>query len=236
MPSQLPINIRKQKKTEVSIFDASSYRNFDEHKAIYKFDLPQVNVHGFIAIHNTNLGPAIGGTRMYPYDKQEDAIEDALKLSRAMTYKCAIANVPFGGGKAVIIAEPNMAQKRQVLVEYAQVINTLRGNFITGEDVGITEEEVQTMLKHSKYFVGRTGQAGDPSYFAALSVFYVMQTTAKLLWHDGDLSGKRIAIKGVGSLGSALLTKIIEAKAKAIIADIDPLAIAVAQKNILKYK
>jgi leucine dehydrogenase len=138
---------------------------------------------GYVAIHNTNLGPALGGTRVFQYRDSNSALSDVLKLSKAMTYKCAIAGVPFGGGKAVIILKEKDRLSTDQLKNYALKIKDLSGQFYTGEDVGLSEAEVQLMLEHSPYFIGKTGQAGDPSEYAALSAFFNYEDSfKKFLW------------------------------------------------------
>lgn len=198
----------------------SGLPEFDSHKAIYRFEDGVNNLRGFIAIHNDNLGPATGGTRMFPYVSEDDALRDVLKLSRAMTYKCALAGVRHGGAKGVIIADPESDKNERLLRAYAKMVNELKGKFYTGEDVGLTEDDVQIMLQESKFFIGKRGVAGDPSPFAALSVFYAMETVLNEVMEKGNFFSIKVAIKGIGKVGSELLRLLMRAGAKAVTADI----------------
>lgn len=177
---------------------------------------------GYVAIHNTNLGPALGGTRVFQYRDSNSALSDVLKLSKAMTYKCAIAGVPFGGGKAVIILKDKDRLSSDQLKNYALKIKDLSGQFYTGEDVGLSEAEVQLMLEHSPYFIGKTGQAGDPSEYAALSAFLTMKTALKSFFGSDSLEGRTVSVKGVGKTGTALVNFLLnDGVSKIFIADIN---------------
>lgn len=198
--------------------DTKNFSEFDNHKLVKRFEDKESGLVGFVAIHNDNLGPAVGGTRMLNYKNENDAISDVLRLSRAMTYKCALAGVKFGGGKSVIINDPKNKNKK-LLKSYAEKINDLKGIFHTGEDVGISEEDVQFMLETSPYFIGKKGLAGDPSLFSALSVFNTMHTALSELFGSDDISNKIVAIKGLGKVGGELLRLVLESGAKAIVAD-----------------
>lgn len=200
----------------------SEFPEFDNHKAVYRFEDLAVGLKGFIAIHNDNLGPATGGTRMFPYKTEQDAIADVLKLSRAMTYKCALAGVRHGGGKAVIIGDPDTNKNEIFLKAYAQIINELNGIFTTGEDVGITEDDVQIMFEESAFFNGRRGVAGDPSPYAALSTFYAIKTALSEVLGISELFNIKVAVKGVGKVGSELIHLLIGGGAQVIAADIKP--------------
>lgn len=201
----------------------SSLPEFDNHEVVV--DLGEETsslLQGFIALHSTRLGSALGGTRVYPYSSKRQAVGDVLKLSRAMTYKCAITGLHFGGGKGVIIFDPKDSRLPEVLKAYATKVSELQGKFYTGEDVGLSEENVQYMLRFSPYFVGKTGLAGDPSYFAALSVFISIEEALRFLYGRVGLAGKTCAIKGVGKTGSALARLLLEAGAVVTVADLDP--------------
>lgn len=205
-----------------SVKNLSEFPEFDNHKAVYKFEEPAVGLRGFIAIHNDNLGPATGGTRMFPYVSERDALADVLKLSRAMTYKCALAGVRHGGGKAVIIGDPDTNKSENFLKAYARIINGLNGIFTTGEDVGITEDDVQIMFEESTFFNGRRGVAGDPSPYAALSTFSAIQTALLEDLGISELFNIKVAIKGVGKVGSELMRLLIGGGAQVIAADVKP--------------
>lgn len=204
---------------------------FDNHKAVYRFEDSSVGLRGFIAIHNDNLGPATGGTRMFPYVSEKEALRDVLKLSRAMTYKCALAGIRHGGGKAVIIGDPEKNKTEEMLRSYARIINKLDGVFTTGEDAGITEDDVQIMFEESDFLNGRRGVAGDPSPYAALSTFYTMQVALAEAANIYEFFNIKIAIKGVGKVGSELLKLLVGAGAEVVIADV-----RVATIDVIKAK
>ncbi len=190
---------------------------------------------GFIAIDSLTLGPAVGGTRMLPYHDTTEAKEDVLRLAHAMTYKCAIAGMSYGGGKGVIICHPKK-KTLKLLRAYAQQVQRLNGSFYTGEDVGITEHDVQKMLEVCPFFIGKSHLAGDPSPYAALSTFYSMKVAAKFLYGNTGLKNRTIAIKGIGKVGGALAKLCADDGASLIIADISPTALKRAHSLIPKAR
>jgi leucine dehydrogenase len=184
-------------------------------------DLSEISrLKGFIVIYNDNLGPALGGTRISRYKNAQDALTDAIKLAESMTYKSAIAGLPFGGGKGVIIDQPGVP-RGDILKEYALVVDKLNGKFYTGEDVGLEEPDIQYMLRFSPYFVGKTGEAGDPSYFAALSAFNSIKVAMSFLFGSDNLKDRIFAVKGVGKTGSFLTKLLSHAGGKIYIYDTD---------------
>jgi leucine dehydrogenase len=198
----------------------SHLKEFKNHEQVISLDDADSGLKGFIAIHSTAIGPALGGTRIFPYKSQMYALKDVLRLSWAMTYKCAIAGVKFGGGKGVIIANPKQKNLRKILRVYAQKVNELKGKFHTGEDVGLSEANVQYMLKFSPYFIGKSHLAGDPSPYAGLSAFLCAQVALNYKLGSG-VKGKTFAVKGVGKTGSEFAKLAYKAGAKVIISDID---------------
>lgn len=210
----------------------SSNKNYDNHVGVWFFSDPEINLKGFIAIHRYHNIPSLGGTRFYPYKNNKEALSDALRLSRAMSYKCAISNLSHGGGKAVIIGKPEILKTKQLLRSYAKVVNSLNGLFCTGEDVGIEKKDVQYMLRYGKYFIGKDGQAEDPSPYAAQSVFELLCTAIKKELPKKKISDIRIAIKGLGKVGSALAEKLIDRGFIVIGADVLP---SVTKKLKKKY-
>lgn len=210
--------------------DFTKLKAYDNHKVIIEINEPDANLYGFVAIHNDNLGSAVGGTRMYPYKSKKAALSDVLKLSAAMSYKCAIAGMPHGGGKGVIIGDPKKDKTKKLLAAYARKIDELQGAFHTGEDVGITEEDVQYMLTISPYFIGKKGQAGDPSPYASLSTYVAMKAAVKRIFGSDRLSEKTVAVKGVGKVGMELVRLLNEENARLYIADVDEQAILQAKK------
>lgn len=205
--------------------DFKQFKEFDNHKLVIRIEDKDAGLRGFIAIHNDNLGsPAVGGTRMFPYVSEEEAIKDVLKLSRAMTYKCAMAKIPHGGAKGVIIGDPGKDKTEKLLKAYAEKINSLNGKFYTGEDVGITQGDVNIMLGVSKYFIGRPDLAGDPSPWASLSAFYSIQTAVNFVYKKDSLKGIKVAVKGVGKTGKELVRLLLNENAIVYASDIDKTA------------
>ncbi|MBF8280980.1 MAG: valine dehydrogenase [Candidatus Magasanikbacteria bacterium] len=207
-------------------FSLEQFSEFDGHERVYELRDTMSGLHGFIAIHRTGKRAAVGGTRMFPYASEEDALRDVLRLSHAMSDKCAIAGVDYTGGKAVMIGDPAADKTPMLLKSYAQAVHELNGAFKTGEDVGISEADVQYMLTLSPHFIGRTGSAGDPSPFAALSAFQVMAAALPFVFGVHDFHGLTIGVKGVGKVGGALVDHLVQAGARVTVADLRPEAIA----------
>lgn len=204
---------------------------FDNHELVSYFYDKKTGLRGFVAIHNTNLGPAAGGTRYWPYPSEEDALRDVLNLSKAMTYKCALAGVPYGGGKAVIIANPQKPKTRNFLAAYTRVVNLLKGNFITGEDAGIDERDIDILTKHSKFIVGRKSKGGDLSPWAALGVFSAIQAALSFVFGENHIERKTFTIKGLGKVGGELIGLIYASGGRVIGADINSEKVALARKR-----
>jgi glutamate dehydrogenase/leucine dehydrogenase len=160
-----------------------------------------------IAIHSTALGPALGGTRFRHYDGFGEALHDVLRLSRAMTYKAAAADLPLGGGKAVIIGDPDQIKCDALLEAYGRAVDALGGKYVTAEDVGTTVGDMTTVRRTTRHVTGlpaAQGGSGDPSPATARGVLAGMKTVAEILWGRADLGGRRIAIQALGKVGSAL--------------------------------
>lgn len=176
-----------------------------------------------IAIHNTTMGPALGGCRMIPYASTDEALEDVLRLSRGMTYKCGAADVDFGGGKMVMIGDPNKDKSPELFRVVGRFVGGLNGRFFTGTDMGTQPEDFVHAARESNSFVGLPtahGGSGDTSIPTALGVLQGLKATAKHLWGSASLRGRTIAIQGVGKVGGKLLDLLMEEGAYAIIADL----------------
>lgn len=181
-----------------------------------------------VAIHSTALGPALGGTRFRPYTSVAEGLADVLALSRAMSYKAAMAGLDLGGGKAVIIGEPTELKSPELWEDYAAFLDGLAGRYYTAEDVGTTQADMDEIGRHTAYVTGRSvgaGGSGDPSPVTAYGVFRAMQAAAKSLFGDESLSGRTIAIGGVGKVGATLAGLAAADGAKLVVADVDPGAI-----------
>jgi len=175
-----------------------------------------------IAIHSTVLGPAAGGTRLLPYATEEDALLDALRLSRGMTYKNAAAGLPLGGGKAVVIADGRHQDRERLLRAHGRFVNRLGGRFITGEDVGTSVADMEIIRQETQHVTGLAHRSGDPSPWTARGVFRAIQAAAKQRWGSEDLAGKTVAIQGCGHVGFHLAGLLHRAGARLVVADIVP--------------
>jgi len=166
-----------------------------------------VGLEAIIAIHSTRLGPALGGTRFWDYDSFDAALEDVLRLSQAMTYKAAAADLPLGGGKAVIAGDPESVKSEELLEAYGRAVDALGGRYVTAEDVGTTVKDMTVVHRSTPHVSGlpiAQGGSGDPSPATAHGVLAAMRSVADHLWGGTDLQGRRIAIQGVGKVGSTL--------------------------------
>lgn len=199
------------------------FPEFDQHKEVVYIHDEHTGLRGYISLHNTNLGPAIGGTRYWQYTSDDEGLKDALRLSRAMTYKCAIAGVPFGGGKAVLLSSGKDQEKSEnYLVAYTTALAQLKEKFFTGEDVGLNQHDVEVLEAHSDTIVGRPKVGGLPAQWAALSVFSTMQTALESVFGSDSFEGKTVSVKGLGGVGLDLCSLLTDAGAHIVGADIKP--------------
>ena len=176
---------------------------------------------GIIAVHSTVLGPALGGTRFWSYATDEEAIVDALRLARGMTYKNAVAGLNLGGGKSVIIGDNKTADREMIFRAHGRFVESLGGRYITAEDVGTSTADMDYVHMETDYVSGLAGRSGDPSPVTAHGVFRAIQASAKERWSNDDLSSRTIAIQGCGHVGYYLAKELHEAGAKLIVTDID---------------
>lgn len=177
-----------------------------------------------ICIHNTSLGPALGGTRMWNYASEEEAVLDALRLGRGMTYKAAAAGLNFGGGKAVIIGEPKKDKCEELFRVFGRFVQSLNGRYITAEDVGTSVQDMEWVHTETDYVTGISlgnGSSGDPSPMTARGVWYGMKAAAKEVFGSDSLQGKTIAVQGLGNVGYNLCRHLYEEGAQLIVTDID---------------
>jgi valine dehydrogenase (NAD+) len=189
---------------------------------------PPTGLRAIIAIYSTTLGPALGGTRFYPYPSEEAALADVLSLSRAMAYKNALAGLDLGGGKAVIIGDPARLKSEALLRAYGRFVQSLNGRYVTACDVGTFSEDMDVIARECTHVTGRTvanGGAGDSSVLTAFGVFQGMRAAAEHVWGSASLEGRRVAIEGVGKVGRRLVGHLIEAGAQVVICDVSAEAI-----------
>ncbi|WP_405992326.1 Leu/Phe/Val dehydrogenase [Streptomyces sp. NBC_00986] len=176
-----------------------------------------------IAIHNTALGPALGGTRFYPYASEEEAVADALNLARGMSYKNAMAGLDHGGGKAVIIGDPERDKTEELLLAYGRFVASLGGRYVTACDVGTYVADMDVVARECRWTTGRSpenGGAGDSSVLTAFGVFQGMRASAQHLWGDASLRGRRVGIAGVGKVGHHLVEHLRDEGAEVVITDV----------------
>jgi len=176
----------------------------------------------------------LGGTRFYPYESEEEALADVLRLSKGMTYKSAAAGLDLGGGKAVIIGDPHHDKSERLLRAYGRMVDTLQGRYITAEDVGTTTQDMDTIAKETRWVVGNSvamGGSGDPSPVTARGLYAATRAVAERLWGTTDLSERTFAVQGVGKVGSAYVQLLVEARAKVVIADSFPPALETAKER-----
>jgi leucine dehydrogenase len=196
---------------------------FDHHEQVMYCHDAAVGLFGIIAIHSTALGPAAGGCRMYPYASADDALTDVLRLSRGMSYKNALADLPLGGGKCVIIADPARPDKAAVLRAFSRHVQALGGRYWTAIDIGVGPRDADILAESCDYIFARASQypdGFDPSLFTALGGFVGIRAVAAHVWNRTDLRGLRVAIQGLGATGSDLARQLHEAGAHLLVADI----------------
>lgn len=183
---------------------------------------PSCGYFGIIAIHDTTLGPALGGTRVWPYHSTDDALRDVLRLSRGMTYKSAVAGLNLGGGKAVIIADPKRPDRESLFRAHGRFVETLGGRYITAEDVGTSPTDMEFVKRETKHVAGLLNLSGDPSPVTGYGVYVGMKACAKQRWGKDSLAGKTVAVQGAGKVATYLMKHLKEEGARLIVTDIDP--------------
>lgn len=193
----------------------------------------QTRLHAVIAIHSTVRGPALGGCRFRTYPSLDAAVAEACNLSEAMTLKSAVAGLPFGGGKSVLIGDPNTTKTVELLRDFAALLNTLDGRYITAEDVGTTQQDMDLLRDHTRFVTGTSldrGGSGDPSPITAYGVLCAMEAAADHLWGGSGLAGRSVAISGVGKVGSELCRLLFERGCELTVADVSSQAVRTVQE------
>jgi len=221
-PDDVPGNPGGTPEQAVSVNDQTGHE-----QVVFCQDAP-TGLRAIIAIYSTALGPALGGTRFYPYRGEDDALADALNLSRAMAYKNALAGLDLGGGKAVIIGDPARQKSEALLRAYGRFIESLNGRYITACDIGTYSEDMDIIARECRHVTGRTvpnGGAGDSSVLTAFGVFQGMLAAAEHSWGTTSLDGRQVGVEGVGKVGRRLVSHLLEAGAEVVICDVDPGAI-----------
>ncbi|MBO9452222.1 Glu/Leu/Phe/Val dehydrogenase [Tropicibacter sp. R16_0] len=202
------------------IFD---HPDFDAHEQVIFCNDPTVGLKAIIALHSTALGPAAGGCRMHPYESEDEALTDVLRLSKGMTYKNAVAGLPLGGGKCVIIADPNDPKKPDLLRAFAAHVQSLAGRYWTAIDIGVGPEDADILAEQCDYIFARASQyepGFNPSEFTALGGFMGIKAVADTVFGRSDLKGLRVAVQGLGATGYALSEHLHKAGAELVVADV----------------
>ncbi|MAN75539.1 MAG: amino acid dehydrogenase [Henriciella sp.] len=198
--------------------------SFDGHEGVHMFEDAASGLKAIIAVHSTALGPAAGGCRMWNYDTGEEALRDALRLSKGMSFKNAMAGLPLGGGKAVIWGNSKTGKSKELFEAFGRAINSLNGSYYTAEDVGISPQDMQIVATQTEYVAGLDqgdAASGDPSPITALGVYRGIKASAKRAFGSDSLEGRTIAVQGVGHVGGYLCDHLAEEGAHLIITDID---------------
>ena len=202
-----------------------SHAEFDDHEALHFFKDEPTGLQAIIAIHSTVLGPAAGGCRRWTYTSEADALTDVLRLSRGMTYKNAVAGLPFGGGKAVILATDSTPKSTQLFAAFGRAVESLAGCYITAEDVGMNVADMRHIGEQTRYVTGLPQKddnaGGDPSPWTALGVFLGIEAAVSTRLGKDSIDGLTVAVQGVGNVGAHLCHLLHEAGASLLVADVN---------------
>jgi leucine dehydrogenase len=216
---------------ENSVFNKLALQ--EHQKVVYCYD-QATGLKAIIAIHDTTLGPALGGTRMWNYKTEGEALNDVLRLSRGMTYKAAITGLNLGGGKAVIIGDSNKDKSEAMMRRYGKCVENLNGEYITAEDVGTSPKDMEYIKMETNHVSGipvSLGGLGDPSPVTAFGVYMGMKASAQHLWGNDSLTGKVIGVQGIGNVGENLVRHLRAENAKVYITDINEERLAMVAKK-----
>lgn len=200
----------------------------DGHEQVVFFREPSIGLRAIVAVHSTVLGPAMGGTRFLPYPTESLALQDVLRLSRGMTYKQAVAGIDYGGGKAVILGRPDELRSNDFIRAYGRLLHRLGGIYLTAEDVGTTQDDMNLIGEVTPFVTGTSpdrGGSGDPSPATAWGVLHAMRAAAQHLWGNSSLEGRRVVVSGVGKVGRALVAHLDDEGVDITVADPDPAAV-----------
>ena len=210
-----------------------SAKEFDNHEEVLFFHDKKSGLRAIIAVHDTTLGPALGGTRMWDYRNEEDAIADVLRLSRGMTYKSSLAGVNLGGGKSVIIGNSRKDKTDELFEAFGRAVNQLGGTYIAAEDVGTSVKDLEMARRMTPYIAGiREGNCGDPSPATAWGVFNGLKAAVQFRLKTESLAGLKVAVQGLGHVGYALCELLAEAGAELIVTDTNDAAVTKAVQNL----
>ena len=213
----------------------ASMREFD-HEEVGFISQPESGLRAIIAIYSTVLGPALGGTRMWPYESEDAALQDVLRLSRGLSYKAAVAGLNLGGGQAVIMGDPKTDKNEKLFRAFGRFIKGLGGRYIAAEDVGTTVRDMEWVRMETDYVTGidvALGGSGDPSPVCAMGTHYGMKAAARYVWGTDSIAGKKVAVQGLGRVGQSLVKLLCEEGAGVVATDIDETAV---KKSVEQFK
>ena len=212
----------------MGVFDRTDHLKDAGHEQVVFCQDRASGLKAIIAIYSTALGPALGGTRFYPYADEAAALSDVLALSKAMAYKAACAGIDLGGGKAVILGDPNRDKTEVLLRAYGRFVESLGGRYYTACDVGTYVQDMDVIAKESRFVTGRSpehGGAGDSAVLTAFGVFQAMRAAAEHTWGAPTLNGRRVAVEGVGKVGHHLVEHLLEDGAAVVVSDVNAAAL-----------
>lgn len=214
-----------------SVVAVFNHPEFDQHEQVVFCSDQETGLKAIIAVHSTRLGPAVGGCRLWDYASDEDALVDVLRLSRGMTYKNAMAGLPLGGGKSVIIGNAKTIKSEALFKAFGRMVHRLGGSYYSAEDVNITTHDIMQVHQETPFVAGLEGKSGNPGPFTALGTYQGIKAAAKHQFGSADLAGKTVAVQGLGSVGFYLCEHLHKEGAKLIVTDINQDAVnrAVAQ-------
>lgn len=212
----------------MSVFD---HPEFDNHEEVVFCHDEATGLKAIIAVHDTTMGPSLGGTRMWDYASSDEALTDVLRLSRGMTYKSALAGLPLGGGKAVIIGNAKTDKSPELFKAYGRFVDSLGGKYITAEDVNIRTSDIELVGTQTRFVAGTEGKAGDPSPHTALGSYLGLKAAAKHQFGSDDLKGKKIAIQGLGAVGYDFARYLAKDGAELTVCDVNQDAVDRAVKE-----
>lgn len=217
------MEVKTLKDIDLSQNPVIAQMSLNNHEQILFCNDNATGLKAIIAIHNTVLGPSLGGTRMWNYNNEMEALNDVLRLSRGMTYKSSVAGLNLGGGKAVIIGDAKKIKNEALLRRFGKFVNSLGGKYITAEDVAMTSRDMEIIKMETDYVSGlpeNMGGSGDPSPVTAYGVYVSMKASAKEVWGTDNLSGKKVLVQGIGHVGEVLVAHLTKEGAKVYINDI----------------
>ena len=218
----------------MGVFDRTDHLAGAGHEQVVFCQDRPTGLKAIIAIYSTALGPALGGTRFYPYADEAAALSDVLALSKAMAYKAACSGVDLGGGKAVILGDPATMKTEALLRAYGRMVESLNGRYYTACDVGTFVQDMDVIAKETRFATGRSpehGGAGDSAVLTAYGVFQAMRAAAQHTWGAPSLAGRRVAVEGVGKVGHHLVGHLVADGATVVVSDVSPVAVARATSS-----